>query len=385
MKRSPLQKTALLLAAVLLALGLSACAGGSSAANSPEAAYDAAPQAAPGVYSEGLAGEDLYAREEESYSDDAAPAEGGEAGASPTLTAPADERKIILNAYLTVESLEFDKTLQALQRACDEAGGYISATDLSGSAEKGTRTANITYRIPAEGYAAFVQSAGSAGNLISRNESSNDVTSQYVDIESRLKSLRTQEERLLALMEESGSLEELLMVQDQLTDVQYEIESYMATQRSLDGQISYSTVTVYLSEVKEITETEPDSYWARISRAFSESWKNAATFFQDFSIVLVYMLPALLILGVLALVIVLLARRAAKRRREKQAKNPPPAWAPPAWNPQQGGTPPYTAPQPGYAPPPEPAPAPDTPANQTPAGEEPAPADGAAPKETEDT
>ena len=73
---------------------------------------------------------------------------------------------------------------------------------------------------------------------MSKQESTQDVTSAYVDVEARLKSLKLQEERLYAMMEQAGDLETLLAIQNQLTEVQYQIESYTAQQRTYDDLIS---------------------------------------------------------------------------------------------------------------------------------------------------
>ena len=56
------------------------------------------------------------------------------------------------------------------------------------------------------------------------------------------------------MMEQAGDLETLLAIQNQLTEVQYQIESYTAQQRTYDDLISYSTVDVTVEEVKQITE-----------------------------------------------------------------------------------------------------------------------------------
>lgn len=168
---------------------------------------------------------------------------------------PQDGRKIILNATLSIEALDFNATCTALARAAQSCGGYVSSTSIDTPAYEGAyRTAYYQFRIPAEQYSVFLEGAGSAGNLVSKQESTQDVTSAYVDVEARLKSLKLQEERLYAMMEQAGDLETLLAIQNQLTEVQYQIESYTAQQRTYDDLISYSTVDVTVEEVKQITE-----------------------------------------------------------------------------------------------------------------------------------
>ena len=82
------------------------------------------------------------------------------------------------------------------------------------------------------------------------SESTEDVTADYVDVEARLNSLEAQRQRLEELRAQAGNLEDLLAIENQLTQVQYQIESYTGQKRVLDDQITYSTVNVYLDEVK---------------------------------------------------------------------------------------------------------------------------------------
>ena len=163
---------------------------------------------------------------------------------------PQDGRKIILNATLSIEALDFNATCTALARAAQSCGGYVSSTSIDTPAYEGAyRTAYYQFRIPAEQYSVFLEGAGSAGNLVSKQESTQAVTSAYVDVEARLKSLKLQEERLYAMMEQAGDLETLLAIQNQLTEVQYQIESWQSQMDWYNDQVEECTVYVSLSEV----------------------------------------------------------------------------------------------------------------------------------------
>ena len=192
-----------------LAASLAGCGGAASSTAAARASYssmDSAPQA---------------------YAADAGGTAAEAAGTSDLSDAvqnsadllPQDGRKIILNATLSIEALDFNATCTALARAAQSCGGYVSSTSIDTPAYEGAyRTAYYQFRIPAEQYSVFLEGAGSAGNLVSKQESTQDVTSAYVDVEARLKSLKLQEERLYAMMEQAGDLETLLAIQNQLTE-----------------------------------------------------------------------------------------------------------------------------------------------------------------------
>lgn len=160
--------------------------------------------------------------------EDSAQASTLEAGGTTALQLPQDGRKLIMNAELTVEALDFDATLTALREAAEQAGGYVSSTYLEGEADSGSRYAHYEFRIPAEQYSTFLAAADGAGNVTQKSESVQDVTAQYVDVEARLASLEAQRESLNAMLAQAQDVETLLAVQRELADVQYEIESYTA-------------------------------------------------------------------------------------------------------------------------------------------------------------
>lgn len=283
------------LAAVLFAGLLTGCGGSSSATATGAAAVQE------------TAG---------SAMEDAANGTDGGAGAadlgSGALT-PQDSRKIIYNATLWLETKQFDQASADLLEAASQAGAYVQSSESSGSAEQGNRSVYYTLRVPAENYSEFLNAAAQAANLIRRSESSQDVTAEYVDLEARLASLEQQRQRLDELAAQAESLEDLLAIESQRSEVQYQIESYTGQMNVLQDQISYSTVDVYLDEVTELTP-QSTSFISRVGSAFRGSWNGFVSVVQELVIGLIYLLPFLVVAAVVIVAVVLLARRAAKKR-----------------------------------------------------------------------
>lgn len=277
---------------------------------------------------------------------------GGLGGEKAEQLQPQDGRKIIYNASMELESKQFEAARDAVLQAAARANGYVQESSEGGNAERGTRWINYTFRIPSEHYNDFLASASGAGNLLSKSESTQDVTADYVDIEARLESLRTQESRLLELAGQAEKLEDLLAIEEQLTQVRYQIESYTGQRRVYDSLISYSTVEVHLSEVQALTPTDP-SFATQVGAAFRGSWNNFVEGLQSLLIGLIYALPSLIVLGLIALAAVLALRAVKKRRPPKPKAAPAPRPAQPA-APQapteQPGAPAYTKEPPQYGP-----------------------------------
>lgn len=288
-----------------LALGLAACGGKSGVSANSTAAE--APQAA---------------RAEMSF--DTA-AEAADAGGAMALggerTLPAG-RKIILNADLTIEATDFPAVCEALRQAAGAVGGYISSSEQSTPGTDGsTRWARYTFRVPADKYAQFLQAAGQAGNVTYQTESTEDITANYVDVEARIHSLEAQRDQLLTLLENSGELETLLAIQEQLSDVQYRLESYEAQRRIYDDQVADSTVTVDVQEVRYLTQ-QTETFGQRLSAAFTDGWRSFGAAMQELAVLLAAALPFLLILALAGIVCLALVRRSRRKKAAPPTAQP---------------------------------------------------------------
>ena len=231
-----------------------------------------------------------------------------------TLLAPDPARKIIYTADLSLESTEFDAASSALLGALAQAGGYVQSSESGGNTEYG-RWIRWSLRVPADQYRSFLTAAENAASRTSLSESTEDVTADYVDVEARPNSLEGQRQRLEELRAQAGNLEDLLAIENQLTQVQYQIESYTGQKRVLDDQITYSTVNVYLDEVKVLSPTST-SFGSRIARAFTDGWRGFGHGLQDLAIALVGGLPWLLVLALAVAGGVALYRRRPRRQKK---------------------------------------------------------------------
>ena len=206
MKHTTLSRFASLAASAALALSLATCGSTSRSTYSAAVSNDTA------AFSSQDAGDYEY------YSAESAAAGESSSFSSDDLTSSMldpstveSSRKIVYNASVRMETTDYDTTRAALQEA-------------------------VTARIPAENYRSFLTAAGEAGNVTSLNESAQDITAEYVDVEARLKALNDQRDRLNALADKAETTADLLEIESQLSDVQYQLESYTGQMRLMDNQ-----------------------------------------------------------------------------------------------------------------------------------------------------
>ena len=233
---------------------------------------------------------------------------------------PAD-RKLIRTFRIDAETEELDTLLTALDQKVTELGGYVENREVyNGStySSRRYRSANLTIRIPAENANGFVEHVSGVSNVVSSNESIDDVTLTYVDTEARVAALETEQARLMELMEKAETLSDLLEIESRLTDVRYELESYASQLKTLENQVSYAAVHLYISEVQEYTPVAEKTTWQRIAEGFVDSlegiWDGAVELF-------VWVLansPYLVLFGGIAAVAVVFLRK-----RKKPVKKAP--------------------------------------------------------------
>lgn len=237
------------------------------------------------------------------------------------------DRKLIRNVDLDVETKEYDAAISILETRIQELGGYIENMDsYNGSSYSGYRSlryANLTIRIPQENLNLFLNEVSDICNVVRRSDSVDDVTLTYVDMESRRDALQTEYTRLLELLEQAETLEDVLTIEDRLTTVRYQLESMESQLRAMDNQVEYSTVYLYISEVKELTpvEMEEETAWQRISEGFMNSLRGIGHGLSEFGIWFLIHIPQLVIwAAVIAVVVILIKRRRKKKAAKKAAR-----------------------------------------------------------------
>ncbi|WP_186668266.1 DUF4349 domain-containing protein [Sporosarcina sp. BP05] len=161
-------------------------------------------------------------------------------------------RKIIYRAELQLNVKNLEKTQLSIEEKVGEYGGYIVESNVHRESEESV-SARLTVRIPEKHFQTFLMDAeGEAAEVLTRNVTGEDVTEQYIDLESRVKSKRTVEERLLVFMGKAEKTEDLLKISSDLSKVQEEIELIVGKIKYLENQTSFSTIEIAMYENRVI-------------------------------------------------------------------------------------------------------------------------------------
>ena len=242
--------------------------------------------------------------------------------------------KLILNADLSLETQDFEKSAADIEKMTAEAGGYIESSGTYG--DTGSRSANYTLRVPQEKFEQFYAQLGENMHVVSRSRSSEDVTEQYTDIETRLATLQTKHERLLSLLEKADKMEDIISLENALADCEYEIDSLTGSKRHYDDLVGFSTFYINLREVQTLTATaDGTGFGAQLTQAAKTGARGLADVVRGTILGVVMFWPAvILVIAGTAAGVILHRRRKAKRLAawNAQMQQTPPA--PPAETPQ---------------------------------------------------
>lgn len=318
------KKIAVVLFALLLSTTLAACGSSSKESASAPAEdwnYAVTEEAAAEIAYDSYYGEEAI---EPEMGEAAGGAEAPEVNESAT-----SQRKLIKTVDLSVETKDYDNLMVSLEKQIEELGGYIESLGAyNGSYYSGrtNRSANITARIPADKLDGFVKQIGEEANVVDRNESVEDVTLQYVDLDSHARMLEEEQERLLELLENAQTIEDIITIESRLSEVKYQLESMKSQLRTFDNKVTYSTVHIYIDEVKELTPVVEQSAGERIAEGFMESIRDIGEgikeFFIGFIINIPYIIVWAVIIAVIAFVVLkivkLIDKRSARKWEETQ-------------------------------------------------------------------
>lgn len=238
-----------------------------------------------------------------------------ESTADSSTESVSTNRKIIERVYMDVETKEFDVLIDKLHAEIQAVGGYVERSSMSGNGlgYEGNRYADFTIRIPSDRSDGFTEFVSANSTVTNKEISTDDVTLSYVDMESRVSALETEKAALEKLLAEAEVLEDIIKIQDRLTDVIYEIESYKSQLRTYDNLIDYTTIDISVREVERVTIVEEQTVWEEIKTNLGDNIGDIGRGCVDIFVFVISNIPYILILGGIAAVVLVVVKKIKKK------------------------------------------------------------------------
>lgn len=214
----------------------------------------------------------------------------GEDEPAPVLS-QADQ-KIIRTADIAIEVMNVSESVDTLKNLAESAEGIIQGSSIS-AGRNNEYQGTVTIRIPTDRFDAVLQEIRSLGRLTSSSISAEDVTEEYVDLNARKGALETQLAQYNRILTQAVNVSEVLQVQREIERVQVEIDRITGRMKYLDSRISFSTITVRLSEPDQVVTSTGLSAASVITEGISGFIGMVATLV----ILVMTFLPVIIIIG----------------------------------------------------------------------------------------
>jgi Na+-transporting methylmalonyl-CoA/oxaloacetate decarboxylase gamma subunit len=249
-------------------------------------------------------------------------AEGSEKSNEGTVENKPIERMVIYKADLRMKVKNYEKAQKDIEEKAKKYGGFIIEANAYRDTNK-QMSGSITLRVPQGRFQEFLHDAeGIAQEVVERNVNGQDVTEEYVDLESRLRSKRVVEERLLEFMKQAQKTEDLLKISNDLAVVQEEIERIVGRMKFLENQSALSTITITLFEENVIVpnlEKDDLNTWERTKKQFVTSANFLLSAFSSLFVFFIGNLPVFILLALVIFVVYFVS--ITVRKRDKEGKN----------------------------------------------------------------
>jgi hypothetical protein len=324
-------KIAAVLLAVAFALSFAACGseggressesydsggGAENAAQAEEPAASEAAKTAPALDDSASADADAAALEDEAL---ASSAQSG-------VGLPGAGRKITFSASYTIETKKYDEDYGRINRLVQDAGGYIANEQTEAypyeSAGATGRNSYFSLKIPAEGYDSFLDKLSKVGEVANKTKSSEDLTAEYFDTESRINVLKMRRDRLTEYIRNATKPADIVQFEQELSQVLIDLDQYEGNKRRMDQLVDYATVDVTLREMitPETIGKDGQPLGGRASDAFRLSATGVGEFLQSAAVFLAGAAPVIALIAVILIVIWLIVRGIRRVRPKSTGK-----------------------------------------------------------------
>ncbi|TPN81386.1 DUF4349 domain-containing protein [Aquimarina algicola] len=209
----------------------------------------------------------------------------------------SQQLKIIKNADCKIKVTNVKETTRLAKALASRYKGYISQEKYTNT--NYTKENFFTIRVPRDHFDTVLDSITDTADFIDyKNISTLDVTEEYVDVTSRLKTKFEVKERYESILRNRAkTVKDILLAEDKLGDLQEEIESSQGRLKYLSNKVAYSTIQMNVYETV-IPEEEPESYTPNFLDKATKGLKFGWSIIENLTLSLFYIWP-LILLGIM--------------------------------------------------------------------------------------
>jgi Domain of unknown function (DUF4349) len=236
---------------------------------------------------------------------------------------PTVKPQLIRTATLVLTVQDVDSAIADLRNLLKQQQGDIYNFDDQRGGDGSRRQVNLELKVPQANLDGTIESLGKLGTIVNTQVSADDVTTQIVDTEARLKNLRQQEAMTQKIMERTGSIKDVLAVSQQLSQVRDQIERLDAQVKQLKTQVAYSTIKLQLSAAIVGGPVNQNTFGQQVQDRWNRSTRGATQLVIGLTLLGIGLIPFLPFLVLLGVGLYFLRRR-MQRGKKRALRRPAP-------------------------------------------------------------
>lgn len=245
--------------------------------------------------------------------------------------------KLVYTASVELETKDFDAAVDQLNERLDEVGGIIQDEnfyddtpweyyygiydDSTTRKVSGYKRLVTTVRVPTANLDAFLNDIGVIGHVTSSSSYVSNITQEYYSTKSYLESYQNQLDVLLGMYEQCETIDEMITVEQRISEVQAEINQLTTRISSYDRDVAYSTVTITMTEVTEYSDTpreqEEKSFGEKVIERVINSWHTMLDVLEHLLYFIIDIMWLLIIIGIILTLVIVINRKHKKKLMAK--------------------------------------------------------------------
>ena len=229
-----------------------------------------------------------------------------------------EQRMIIKTGSMSLETEKYDEAETKINETVKIHGGFISGTKNSVNAS-GNKSGTITLKVPAGKFDALVTDISRIGKVMNQSIQASDITEEYVDLESRLKTQKELEQRLIKLLDEKAvKLSDVIEIEEKLASVRQKIESIEGKMKLLKSQSDLSTLTINVYEPSMLSTSSGGGFFYELKQAIKKGLSGFTKVLAVLIVFIISVIPVLLLAYIVYRIIKLILKRRKQNKSVKQ-------------------------------------------------------------------
>ncbi len=197
----------------------------------------------------------------------------------------SDERKMIREGDISFETSDLQKTRASIGQTVNSLDGYISDENTYSYGDR--KEQRLVIRIPSNRFDTLIQTiTKNADKLDNKSVRVLDVTEEYIDVESRIRTKKELKERYQELLKKANTVTDMVAIEKEIGQLQTEIESVEGRMKYLKDRISFSTLSVTFYQKASASF----GFFGKLTQAIRDGWSGFLSFIIGLAYLWVFVL-----------------------------------------------------------------------------------------------